>query len=245
MGLKNKKARGILSFNGRSKSCFMRHPKSRPRATSPPVNFYPEIEKALAQHAKDRESQEPIRLGENIRWLREKASITGVELCRRSRGIDPRTLSAIEKGRIRNPSLETLQKIAAGLGCLVRDLFTRAEMAFERNYHVGSQKGVFQIEFPKLGLKILSATPPVPQFFCGKSILSPQRKVTGELFYRSAPLFLEVVMGRIEFGIEDQTVTLKEGENLFFNGGLRHFFQNLLSRESALWLVTAPSFFHS
>ena len=222
----------------------MRQSKSVSKEDSQDPGFYRILGKAFPGQARDLKEREKILLGKKIRELREKCSLTGVELCRRSKGVDPRTLSAIEKGRIRNPSLETLQEIAGGLGCLVRDFFTQAEMDLDRNYHVGSQKGVFQMEFPKIGLKVVSATPPIPEFFCGKLILSPQRKVNGDLFSRRAPLFLEVVIGRVEFGIEDQTVTLKEGENLFFHGGLRHFFRNTLNRESALWLMTAPSFFH-
>ncbi len=192
-----------------------------------------------------REIREELTLGPTIRRLRERAGLTGAELSRRSGGIDPRTLSAIERGRIRNPSLERLQRIARGLGCLVSDLFTGAEMDLDRNYHHGNPRGVFQMEFPKWGLKVVSATPPIPEFFCGKLILAPQRKVTGELLSRPSPLFLEVVIGRIEVEVEKESLTLSEGENLFFNGRLAHSFRNLLSRESTLWLVTAPSFFHS
>ena len=101
------------------------------------------------------------------------------------------------------------------------------------------------MEFPNWGLKVVSATPPIPEFFCGKFILAPQRKVAGELVSRPSPLFVEVAIGRIEVEVEEETVSLKEGENLSFNGGLRHSFRNTLSRESTLWLVTAPSFFHS
>lgn len=186
--------------------------------------------------------EEPLSLGTTIRRLRKRAGLTGAELCRRSGGMDPRTLTAIEKGRIRNPSLENLQRICKGLGCLVRDLFTAAEMTNERNYHRGSQKGFFHMEFPKLGVKIISATPPIPEFFCGKLILEPQRKVTEDLLRHPRPLFVEVVMGQIEFEVENERMTLKEGENLFLHGGLRHSFRNPLNRDSALWLVTAPSF---
>lgn len=206
-------------------------------------NFYGAIAQTLRRRVKQAEAHEELRLGDRIREFRERAGLTGAELCRRAGGVDPRTLTAIEKGRIRNPSLRNLQRISRGLGCLVRDLFTAAEMAEARNYHRGSQKGVFQIEFPKLGLKIISATPPLAEFFCGKLILESQRRISGNLLKNTSPLFLEVVMGQIEFEIEGEKMTLKEGENLFLNGGLRHSFRNPLNRDSALWLVTAPSFF--
>ena len=154
--------------------------------------LYLTLGKRLGRRAKRMEEGEEIALGPTIRHLREKEGLGGVELCRRSGGMDPRTLNAIEKGRIRNPSVECLKRIARGLGCLVSDLFTQAEMGLDRNYHQGTPKGVFQIEFPKWGVKVVSATPPIPEFFCGKLILGPQRKVPGELLNRPSPLFLEV-----------------------------------------------------
>ena len=203
------------------------------------------VERKFAEVARKGEDPNPFAIGQVIRDLRERAGLSGVELCRRGGGFDPRTLNAIEKGRIRNPSLESLERIARGLGCLVSDLFKRAEMDLTANYHRGTPKGVFQMDFPKQGLKIVSATPPIEQFFCGKLILAPQRKMTSELLSASNFFFIEVVMGRIAVEIENETAPLKEGENLFFRGNLRPSFRNLLNRESTLWLVTAPSFFHA
>lgn len=208
----------------------------------------PTVYQVIGKKLKEEDGKLPAKkvlaLGETIRQLREKAGLSGAELCRRSAKMDPRTLTAIEKGRIRNPSLENLQKIAQGLGCLVGDLFIRSEMSSYRNFRLGSSKGEFVMEFPKQGFKVVSSTPPIPEFFCGKLILSPLKKMTGELLHRPAPVFLEVAIGRFEVKIESEAFSLKEGETLFFNGSLRHSFQNPLNRESALWLVTAPSFFH-
>lgn len=185
-----------------------------------------------------------IDLGKKIRELRERAGLTGVELCRRGGGIDPRTLNAIEKGRIRTPSIDTLQAIAGGLSCLVRDLFTQAELRLGHNYHLGSPQGAFQIDFPRCGAKVISSTPAIPQFFCGKIILSAEGKIGGELPLHSCPVFVEVLTGKIEFLIEGENMILKEGENLLFNGGLSHQIYNLLNKESVICMVTAPSFFH-
>ena len=206
-------------------------------------DFYTGLQEAIGKAQKSRNGQQKILLGKNIRELRERAEISGAELCRRSGGMDPRTLNAIEKGRIRTPSIEILQAVAGGLGCLVRDLFTQAELKLDQNYHVGSAKGTFQMEFPREGVKIVSLIPAIPQFFCGKVILTPRGKVQGELPVRSCPVFIEVLIGKAEFWIEGEKVTLKEGENLLFNGGLGHRIQNPLSRECVLWMVTAPSFF--
>jgi transcriptional regulator with XRE-family HTH domain len=207
------------------------------------VNFYSEVREGLGRAARRKVEEREIRVGAVVRRLREETHLSAAELCRRSGAIDPRTLSAVEKGRIRNPSVETLQAIAKGLGCLVRDLFTEAELGQGESFVVGSQKGVFKIEFPRLGIKVVSATPVVGDFFCGKLILEPLRGVEGELPWGSHPLFFEVVMGKIEFEIEGRKMVLREGENLFLRGGLHHAIRNPLNRESAVWVVTAPSLF--
>lgn len=209
------------------------------------TNLYPALAEGLGRQARKGSlgRKAEIRVGETIRRLREATQLSAAELCRRSGSIDPRTLSAIERGRIRSPSLKTLQAIAEGMGCLVRDLFSEAEMGGGEKYTLGSQKGVFQIEFPKLGIKVVSATPVFPDFFCGKMILGPQRRVEGELPWNRHAIFFEVAIGKIEFEIEGKKLVAREGENLFLRGGLHHKIRNASNRESALWFVTAPSFF--
>jgi transcriptional regulator with XRE-family HTH domain len=207
-------------------------------------NIYSLVAESAGRETRRGTTRGEMRLGEAVRRLREKTHISAAELCRRSGIIDPRTLSAVENGRIRSPSLGTLEGIAKGLGCLVSDLFTQAELQQGVVLSRGSQKGVFQMEFPKLGLKVVSATPPIADFFCGKLILAPLRKVSGNLPWSSHPLFFDVVIGRIEFEVGGEKTVLKEGENLFLRGGVAHTITNVLNRESALWFVTAPSFFH-
>ena len=209
------------------------------------ANLYTGIQQALGKIHKSRNGRDTINLGKKIRELRERSGVSGAELCRRSGGIDPRTLNAIEKGRIRTPSIDMLQAIAGGLGCLVRDLFTQAEVALGRNFHVGSAKGAFQMEFPSCGVRIVSLMPTIREFFCGKMILGPRAKVQDEVPIRSCPMFIEVVMGKIELVIEGERISLKEGENVLFNGSLEHQIQNPLNREAVLWMVTAPSFFRA
>ena len=55
-------------------------------------------------------------------------------------------------------------------------------------------------------------------------------------------IYLSTLIGRVEMQIEDRLISLKEGENLFFNGSLKHSYYNPLQRDVVLSLVTAPSF---
>jgi transcriptional regulator with XRE-family HTH domain len=163
-------------------------------------------------------------------------------LCRRSGSLDPRTLTALEKGRIRNPSLKTMETVAAGLGLKVSDLFSHSEMLESRVFEAGTQKGFFQIDFQALGIKVVSFTPMIQDFFCGKFIFGSRKRLENSILPAGNPVLLSVLVGRFEVKAGDSAVILKEGENLFLKGGFAPVIQNLLERESAFLAVTAPSF---
>ena len=183
-----------------------------------------------------------LDLNKTIRDLREEKKLSGIELCKKSGNLDPRTLTAVEKGRIRNPSLETLQAIAKGLSISISDIFRRAETTQEEYLYQGSQKGFFQMEFSKWGVRMVSFTPPNADFFCGKLIFGPRKKLSHHWLKASRSLYLSVMVGRFEATVENRTFLLKEGENLFFHASLKHSLANQQQRESVLLLVAAPSF---
>jgi hypothetical protein len=91
-------------------------------------------------------------------------------------------------------------------------------------------------------VKIISLTPFIRNFFCGKFILGPQRRLTETMLRHAFPIHVSVLIGRLEIEIETQKFILKEGGNLFFNGILKHSIYNPLHRESAFLMMTAPSF---
>jgi len=60
-------------------------------------------------------------LGNRIRFIRKKQGLTLDEVAERC-GIFKSNLSKVEKGQ-RNPTTDTLEKIASSLGCSIRDFF--------------------------------------------------------------------------------------------------------------------------
>ena len=205
-------------------------------------SIYQLLGEKVQAELRQKSQAEKIELGVTVRRLRQEKKITGVELCKRAGGLDPRTLTAVEKGRIQNPSIKTLQAISKGLGITVSDIFRQAETGGQRHFYLGSQKGAYQIDFPWWGLKMVSFTPLLKDFFCGKILLGPKKRLDQTLLKHSMPIFVAVLVGRFEVTVEWHRFELKEGENLFFNGILRHSFYNPLHRESVLLLMTAPSF---
>lgn len=70
-------------------------------------------------------------IGKNVRTLREKASISQYKLAAAS-GVSRDTIAKIESGRTRSITLDTMEKLATGLGADVDDLLhfeTRTEAA--------------------------------------------------------------------------------------------------------------------
>jgi transcriptional regulator with XRE-family HTH domain len=157
------------------------------------------------------------------------------------KGIEPKTLTALEKGRIRNPSIASLEALAQGLGMTVSDLFRQAEFDRRDYFSLGSQKGLYKIDLPVPGIQLISFTPLLEQFFCGKMILEGQKRFDEKLFSSQGAFFIMTLIGQVEGELEGRKVTLKEGDNLYFYGGMKFHIVNGLQRHSTLLLVSAPS----
>ncbi len=184
----------------------------------------------------------PQEFYETIKTLRLERKLTGIALCTKSGDLDPRTLTALEKGRIKNPSIKTLQSLARGFGMTVSEIFRRSESQQDHYLYQGSQKGLCQMDFPLFGVRMVSFTPFVEDFFCGKLILGPRKKIDQTFLKKPVSVFMSVIFGRFEVTVESRKVNLREGENLFFNGILKHSFYNPLERESVMLFITSPSF---
>mgnify|MGYP001617514681 CR=1 FL=1 len=204
-------------------------------------NFYEVLSAGIQKKSLKNSKISEMPFHEAVRKMRIEKNLTGADMSRRA-GMDPRTLNALEKGRIKNPSLKTLDAVARGLGILVSDLFRRTEAGKKNQVVLGTPKGFFQMDFPQWGIKVVSFTPWIGDFFCGKFIFGARKKFQETLLPASLPLFLSVLVGRFEIQVEEQKYLLKEGESLFLSGKLRHSFQNMLEKESVLQVVTAPSF---
>lgn len=205
-------------------------------------SFYQTLGNEIQRKIRPRLGAEGLDLPGVIRKLRQEKGLSGVDFCRKAGDLDPRTLTALEKGRIKNPSIKTLQSVVRGLGITISELFREAEIEQEEYFYVGSQKGAYQIDFPWQGIKVISFTPFMKDFFCGKMIFGPHKRLEQRLLQHRFPLFISILVGRFEITVERKRLLLREGGNLFFNGVLSHSFYNPLERESVFLMITAPSF---
>lgn len=182
-----------------------------------------------------------INIGQTVRLLREKQHLSGADLCKRSGGLDPKTLTAVEKGRIKNPSIQTLESLARGLGMTVSAIFRQAELGSEKFFLRSSQKGVFHLQFGS-GIELVSFTPFTPGIFCGKFIIGGRKTLDRSLIHFDGIVFAMTLVGSFRVKMEQHELEINEGENLYFRGSFDFSFYNPNYRNAVLLVMTAPSF---
>ncbi len=179
--------------------------------------------------------------GQAIRRHREILGWKAIELSRKS-GINPRTLDAIEKGRIESPSLRNLECLARALGVSTASLFSNHETDQDRFFLGGNQKGQHTLEFQKFGFRVVCYTPLVHHFFVGKIILKGETKIEHKILPTSGMIMAQVIMGKLSVHFEGKEHLIREGNYAFFDGCFPHYFYNPQYKECTFLLVTAPSF---
>ncbi len=179
--------------------------------------------------------------GQAIRRRREFLGWKAIELARKS-GVNPRTLDAIEKGRIESPSLRNLGSIASALGISTASLFSTNDENTDLFYLGGNQKGQHALEFQKHGFRVVCYTPLVSNLFIGKVIVERETKIDRKVLPTSGMIFVQTIMGKLSVQFDGKEQLIKEGNYAFFDGGFPHYFLNPQLKECTFLLVTAPSF---
>lgn len=182
-----------------------------------------------------------IRPGRVIAERRRRMGLKAIELSRLS-GVDPRTLDAIEKERVKMPSLTTLEPLVRVLGISVASLFSDGRPQVKRMFHQGGQKGLHTLEFPKDGFRVICYTPLVPDMFVGKVIIEGEKRIASHALPVSGSVFVQVLIGRLLVAIGDSEYSIREGNYAFFDGNVPHHYLNPQSKDNSFLLVTIPSF---
>ncbi len=179
--------------------------------------------------------------GKTIRSRREVLGWKGVELAKRS-GINSRTLDAIEKGRIKSPSLKNLEALANSLGISVASLFIAEETKPLGLFVSGDQKGQHTLEFPKHGFRVVCYAPIQPHLFAGKVIVKAQTRIEHRTLPTSGSIFVQPILGKLSVHFDGKDHVIREGNYAFFDGAFPHSFFNPQIKESTFLLITTPSF---
>lgn len=186
-------------------------------------------------------SKSDIPIGVIIRELRKKRGLAQIQLSKQT-GIDPRTLAAIEKGRIATPSLPSLKQISLALGIPLKELFGKTEAGSPDSFFLGNQRGEYTMEWTKQRFRIIAYLPKSCPLFAGKIVLENRGQCESKTISFPGQVFLQIIFGKIEFNLEGNEYQLKEGQHVFFDGRLSYSLQNPALREATALLVAQPSF---
>ena len=178
-------------------------------------------------------------LGLEIRSLRKKKQMTLVELSKLC-GLDQSTLSRIENDDITG-TLDSHMKICQALGVALPELYksslermnapkeTGLKAKVERFSHSSGAvseiltSGIFQKKMLPILLK-----------------LKPKGKTETEEFPASTERFIYVFKGKLEVVLSQQSNTVCEGERIYFDASLPHYFKNVSGKEALCLSVMTP-----
>jgi DNA-binding transcriptional MerR regulator/quercetin dioxygenase-like cupin family protein len=201
------------------------------------LNF-PGIKEALGKpkHATSSNGHAVTDLGAKLRRLRKKRGLGVVEAALRAK-ISAGFLSAIELSRA-NPSVATLQRLAATYGTTVLDFYDvprhqgRLVRPGERQA-LQTASGV-RIELLSIGARILES-----QLF-----RVPPGAGSDGTYSHQGEEFIYVIKGTLEIWLDElECHTLREGDSFWFESTLGHRWYNP-SKEPAvmIWVNSPPTF---
>ena len=179
-----------------------------------------------------------MNIGEKIRRLRVKSSLTQEELaerCELTKGF----ISQVERD-LTSPSIATLVDILEGLGTNLKDFFNE----IEEEKIVFSKEDAFESinEDYKYTLKWV-----IPN--AQKNLMEPilieleQGGQSKDDSPHEGEEFGYVISGRINLFIGNQVIRVKKGESFYFKANSNHHVENAgQSIARVLWVSTPPSF---
>jgi DNA-binding transcriptional MerR regulator len=182
------------------------------------------------------ERSRPTDVGPKLRRLRKKAGLGVVEAARRSK-VSAGFLSAIELSRA-NPSVATLQRLAATYGSTVLEFFdlpkqsNRLVRPRDRRA-IQTQTGV-RIEQLSVGARQLES-----QLFR----VPPGAGSDGSYSHQGEE-FIHMLSGTLEIWLDElECHTLQQGDSFWFESTVGHRWFNPSSEEAVLlWINTPPTF---
>lgn len=180
-------------------------------------------------------------IGRLLRELRKKTGLTQKSAAEKS-GISPKTLAAMETGRIQNPTLLNLRNLAETFGLSLQNLFGLFEAGQKNHFFIGSQAGEFSADYPKQKIRVISYLDRSAPLFVGKIILGSKGALNGKTVSLPKQVFVQIMLGKLNFSLEEKEFFLKEGQIVYFDGRLNYQFTNPLLREATALMITAPSF---
>ena len=185
---------------------------------------------------------QPLKLGEKVRELRHSHGMTLDEVSRRT-GLAKSTLSKIENEQV-SPSFEVVQKLAAGLGIDIPQLFQPSNEPLASGRRAVTRRGAGRSHpTSTYDHELLAAE------LTHKRMVPFKTRVHARCFEdfpdwvrHSGEEFLLVLSGRIVFYSEFyEPVTLAEGDSIYYDAGMGHVCVSDSDEDALILWVCTPS----
>ncbi len=185
---------------------------------------------------------QPLKLGDKVRELRRSHGLTLDEVARRT-GLAKSTLSKIENEQV-SPSFEVVQKLAAGLGIDIPQLFQPSQEPLASGRRAVTRAGEGRPHPTRTYDHELLATELTrKRMIPFKSVVHARRFEDFPDWVRHAgEEFLLVLSGRIRFYSEFyEPVSLGAGDSIYYDAGMGHVCVSESDEDAEILWVCTPS----
>ena len=187
--------------------------------------------------------QDPVgrAFGDRVRFMREQADLTLDQISKLS-GVSRAMLSKVERGE-KSPTIGVAKRIAHALGTSFSALAgdegaTRRAFALVRK----EQRQVFRD--PETGFERYLLSPLMPGMPVEVVLHHlPAKTSTGKLppYHTGVTKHVLAFKGRVIVGVENVETLLEEGDSLYFEADVEHWFENRTARHSEYYLVISAA----
>ncbi|MBU2541837.1 MAG: XRE family transcriptional regulator [Candidatus Omnitrophica bacterium] len=180
-----------------------------------------------------------MQIGEKIRDLRKAKHLTLEALSQASR-VAIATISRIENGKMMG-TLDSHMAIAKALGLNLPQLYSDIEPEVKKVefQSEGVRSDVF-LHPDKASYEILTTSVLSKKMMPILLKIEIGGKTTLEQAKSGTEKFIFVISGSVEVEIESKKYILNNGDSLYFDGALPHFYKNIGKNETKIICVTTP-----
>lgn len=179
------------------------------------------------------------RIGERIKKRREYLHMQLNDLAKKV-GITASALSQIENAKA-FPSIVTLASIADNLHSSVSELIGENEMLGKNPIIRYDDKKFVKKNENGTSVYLLSHHDPGKQMEAFLISLVKNSDTSDIMTIHRGQEFCHILKGKVNFILEKNHYSLKEGDSLFYNSNIPHSLESVEDISEVLWIVTPPN----
>lgn len=179
-------------------------------------------------------------LGQRIRTLRKEKGLTLVEISEKT-GIAQATLSRIETGTMIG-TVESHEKIAEMLGIGLAELYAGVDRRYEQIAHLGPKDTrKITLHAKDVHVELLTQESSKKKITPLLLTLQGNGKTEREVNERGVEKFVWVLDGHVKMKLDQEEISLKAQETLYFDASLPHQIMNEGQKAAKIFIAVSPS----